>query len=68
MANLEIRVDTVERYADGRAFGRIGPHLRVEGVVKGEFDPAAPENKVIVDLDKAPRNAWGSPHTKPISS
>jgi hypothetical protein len=49
-------------------FRQIGPYLRIEGVAKGELDPAAPENKVIVDQDKAPRNAWGSSHTKPISS
>ena len=28
-------------------------------MAKGELDPQAPENAVIVDLDKAPRNARG---------
>jgi Alpha/beta hydrolase domain len=55
----EIRVDAIESLADGRAFGSAGPYLRVEGVARGEIDPAAPENQVIVDLDKAPRNRRG---------
>jgi len=57
MANLEIKIAAVEPFADGRAFGEAGPYLRIRGVAKGELDPKAPENTVIVDLDKAPRNA-----------
>ncbi len=41
------------------SFGEAGPYLRIHGVAKGELDPAAPENEVIVDLDKAQRNARG---------
>src|SRR6516162_4936647 len=59
MPNLEIRIDAVEPFAEGRAFGEAGPYLRIKGVAKGELDPAAPENRAIVDLDKAPRNARG---------
>jgi hypothetical protein len=59
MTNLEIRVDLVEPFAEGRPFGEAGSYLRVRGVAKGELDPAAPENRVIVDLDKASRNARG---------
>src|SRR5271165_4195803 len=59
MTNLEIQVSTVEPFAEGRAFSESGPYLRIRGVAKGELDPAAPENRVIVDLDKAPRNAKG---------
>jgi hypothetical protein len=59
MANLEITIAAVEPFADGRAFGEAGPYLRIRGVAKGELDPKAPENTVIVDLDKAPRNARG---------
>src|SRR6266446_1960411 len=57
MANLEIKIDAVEPFAEGRVFGEAGPYLRVRGTAKGELDPAAPQ--VIVDLDKAPRNARG---------
>jgi len=57
MTNIEIRVNTVEPFAEGQAFGEAGSYLRIRGVAKGELDPAMPENRVIVDLDKAPRNA-----------
>jgi hypothetical protein len=59
MTNIEIRVNTVEPFAEGQAFGEAGSYLRIRGVAKGELDPATPENRVIVDLDKAPRNARG---------
>jgi hypothetical protein len=59
MANLEIRIDAVEPFAEGRAFGEAGPYLRIRGTAKGELDPMAAQNRVIVDLDKAPRNARG---------
>jgi len=59
MANIEIRVDSIEPFADGRGFDKAGSYLRIRGVAKGELDPAAPQNAVIVDLDRAPRNARG---------
>jgi len=59
MAIVEIKIETVEPFADGQAFGNAGSYLRIKGVAKGEINPAAPENRVIVDLDKAPRNVHG---------
>jgi hypothetical protein len=59
MTNIEIKIDAVEPFAEGRTFGEAGPYLRIRGVAKGELDLAAPQNKLIVDLDKAPRNARG---------
>jgi hypothetical protein len=55
----EIRIDTVEPFIGGHAFGSVGPYERLTGVAKGELDPSARENAVIVDLDKAPRNSRG---------
>src|SRR5262245_21536210 len=55
----EIRIDSVEPFADGHTFGAAGAYQRLKGVAKGELDPKAAENLVIVDLDKAPRNARG---------
>ena len=55
----EVRIDAVEPFAEGQAFGEVGSYLRITGVAKGELDPFSPQNKVIVDLDKAPRNARG---------
>src|SRR5271167_185795 len=59
MANIEIQVNAVEPFAEGQPFGEAGPYLRIRGVAKGELDPAAPQNRVIVDLDKVRRNARG---------
>ena len=56
---VEIRIDAVEPFIDGHAFGTVGPYERVKGIAKGELDPNARENAGIVDLDKAPRNSRG---------
>src|SRR3984893_13397942 len=59
MANLEISIAAVDPFADGLMFGEAGPYERVRGTATGELDPAAPQNQVIVDLDRAPREARG---------
>jgi hypothetical protein len=56
---VEIQIEAIERFAAGHSFGDAGSYLRIKGVAKGEIDPAAPENSVIADLGKAPRNARG---------
>jgi len=55
----EIHVTAVEPFADGMAFGAAGAYERVKGTFKGELDPSDPRNKVIVNLDKAQKNAAG---------
>ncbi len=55
----EIRIDSVEPFVGGHAFGAAGGYVRIKGVAKGELDPKAADDAVIVDLDKAPRNARG---------
>lgn len=55
----EIVVAAVEPFAAGASFGETGAYERVKGTFKGELDPADARNKVIVNLDKAPRNAVG---------
>ena len=65
MTNFEIKIGSIESFAEGREFGEAGPYLRIRGTARGELDPAAPQNQVIVDLDKAPRNARGSPAASP---
>jgi hypothetical protein len=59
MAIVEIKIDMVEPFAAGQTFGEAGSYMRIKGMAKGEINPAAPENRVITDLDKAPRNAHG---------
>jgi hypothetical protein len=55
-----MHIDGIEPFATGQSFGEAGPYLRIKGVAKGELDPAAPQNSVIADLDKAPRNVRGT--------
>ena len=55
----EINTVAVEPFANGAAFGQTGAYERVRGTFKGELDPADARNKVIVNIDKAPRNARG---------
>ena len=50
MANIEIQVSTVEPFAEGQSFGEAGSYLRIRGTAKGELDPAASQNLVIVEL------------------
>jgi hypothetical protein len=59
MAITKLSVAAVEPFADGHQFGNAGPYVRVHGVASGELDPDGPEKAVIVDLDKAERNARG---------
>jgi hypothetical protein len=56
---VAVRIDRVETFAAGTAFGDTGGYERVVGIARGELDPADPRNKVIVDIDRAPRNAAG---------
>jgi hypothetical protein len=63
MAIVEIKIDTIEPFADGQAFGEAGSYLRIKGIAKGEIDPAALENSIITDLDKA-SSATRVCHTK----
>ena len=44
---------------DGRASGPAGKYQRFVGLAYGELDPAIDGNRIIQDLDLAPRNARG---------
>ena len=45
--------------AGGMSFGDVGPYQRLDGTAYMEVDPHDPLNAVIVNLDKAARNARG---------
>src|SRR5882724_6745108 len=55
------RIEIISRvsFAGGASFGDTGPYEKLRGRIHGEVDPADPLNAVIVDLEKAPRNARG---------
>ncbi|MBN9319315.1 MAG: hypothetical protein J0I28_06485, partial [Caulobacterales bacterium] len=44
---------------DGRAFGPAGAYEVITGVAHGELDPGDPKNRIVTDLQLAPRNAHG---------
>ena len=56
---IRIVVDRTSPYADGRTFGEAGAFERLEGTVYMEVDPDDPLNGVVVNLERAPRNANG---------
>ena len=45
--------------AGGRSFGSAGPYEQIIGKLYFVIDPANKRNRVIADLDKAPKNAAG---------
>ncbi|MGE3513459.1 MAG: alpha/beta hydrolase domain-containing protein, partial [Vicinamibacterales bacterium] len=46
-------------FAGGQSFGTVGPYERLDGTVRFEVDPRDPLNAIVVNLDRAPRNAKG---------
>jgi hypothetical protein len=48
-----------EPFAEGMDFGKIGSYVKLTGIAHYALDPAHPRNRVIVDLEHAPRNAAG---------
>lgn len=59
MSLTRLVIDHREPYAGGHAWGEVGAYERLTGRAWFEVDPANPRNAVIVNLDKAPRNAAG---------
>jgi hypothetical protein len=64
VSTAEARITRIEitsraMFARGMSFGDTGAYEKLRGKMFGEVDPADPLNAVIVDLDKAPRNAQG---------
>ena len=56
---VEIKVQSVRPFAEGQAFGPAGAYERVTGTAIGELAPADARNRVIVNLDRAPKNPRG---------
>ena len=56
---LRIRIDRRETVVAGQPFGLAGPYEKLVGTVEFALDPDRPQNRRVVDLDLAPRNAAG---------
>ena len=56
-----VRIEVKERsdVLDAKPFGAAGPYERIVGRAWFAVDPNLPANRIIVDIDKAPRNAEG---------
>jgi hypothetical protein len=54
-----LQIDRREVVLNGAPFGAAGPYEKLAGTVHFALDPALPQNRIIVDLALAPRNAQG---------
>lgn len=59
MVLIGLKIERTEPFAEGKEFGTAGAYLRLAGTAYGEVDPGHPLNAVIINLEKAPRNARG---------
>ena len=56
---VRLEITRRETVLGGKPFGAAGPYEKVVGIVHFELDPDLPQNRVVVDLALAPRNARG---------
>ena len=56
---VRIQVDSRADIANGAVWGLAGPYERIAGTIFFAVDPANPANRIITDIDLAPRNAAG---------
>jgi hypothetical protein len=54
-----IEIATRTDVLGGRSFGSSGPYEQIVGRIYVSLDPADERNRVVADLDKAPKNAAG---------
>ena len=56
---VRIEVQSRSDLVGGRAFGAAGSFEKIAGKIFLAVDPSLPANRIVADLDKAPRNAAG---------
>ena len=56
---VRIEVQSRSDLVNGKPFGTAGPYEKLIGRIYFEVDPSNDANKIITDIDKAPRNARG---------
>ncbi len=54
-----VEISSKQDVLGGKSFGTVGPYEKLLGKIYFAIDPNNPHNKIIVDLDKAPKNAQG---------
>jgi hypothetical protein len=56
---VRIEVQSRSDLVGGQPFGAAGPYEKLSGKIFFAIDPALPANRIVADIDKAPRNAAG---------
>src|SRR5690349_16572742 len=56
---VRIEVTTRADLVGGQPFGAAGPYEKLTGKIFFAVDPSLAANKIIADMDRAPRNAAG---------
>src|SRR5437762_13893027 len=56
---VRIEVQSRSDLVGGQAFGPAGPYEKLSGKIFFAVAPSLPANRIVTDLDKAPRNAAG---------
>jgi len=56
---VRIEVQSRADLAGGQAFGTVGTYEKLAGKIFFAVDPTLPANRIVADIDKAPRNAAG---------
>jgi Alpha/beta hydrolase domain len=59
MAVTKLLITSRRPFAQGKAFGNVGPYEQLDGTVYFAVDPNHPANSLITDLTLAPRDATG---------
>src|SRR4029077_21246007 len=54
-----IDVQSRSELVGGQPFGAAGPYEKLSGKIFFAVDPSLPANRIVADIDKAPRNAAG---------
>jgi hypothetical protein len=54
-----VEISSKQDVLGGKAFGTVGAYEKLTGKVYFAIDPNNAHNKIIADLDKAPKNAQG---------
>jgi hypothetical protein len=62
MAVTALEIKTCSPFAQGTAFGDVGPYQQLDGTVHFAVDPDHPRNAGITDLTLAPRDTQGLVH------
>ena len=57
---VRIEVQSRGDLAGGHTFGTVGSYEKLAGKIYFAVDPTLPANRIVADIDKAPRNAAGT--------